>query len=254
MPIVQNPHVKLTKAATVPGGTADAAGEVIDYTITVENDGNMTLTNPVVSDPSTTGVTGVDADNDTFNDGDTNLDGASLGETWHYTASHEVTQEEMDAGGTIDNTASVTTDQEATADGSASVTVEQRAGLTLEKMGTFVDGESEPNGYADVGETVHYTFTIENDGNVTLSNLVLTDLLGLELIGPTGDATSMACSMSARPGPSRAMTGSPRTTLPPAPFTTKRRRPPRVRCRCKPRATLTAPIRRCRRRSRRIPT
>jgi uncharacterized repeat protein (TIGR01451 family) len=188
VPIVQNPHVKLTKAATVPGGTADAAGEVIDYTITVENDGNMTLTNPVVSDPSTTGVTGVDADNDTFNDGDTNLDGKlSLGETWHYTASHEVTQEEMDAGGTIDNTASVTTDQEATADGSASVTVEQRAGLTLEKMGTFVDGGSEPNGYADAGETVHYTFTIENDGNVTLSNLVLTDSLGLELIGPTGD-------------------------------------------------------------------
>ena len=34
---------------------------------------------------------------------------------------------------------------------------------------------------------MHYTFTIENDGNVTLSNLLLSDSLGLELIGPIGD-------------------------------------------------------------------
>src|SRR5213079_920149 len=48
----QNPHVTLVKSATLPGGTADHAGEVIAYTIDVTNDGNMTLTSPVVTDPS----------------------------------------------------------------------------------------------------------------------------------------------------------------------------------------------------------
>src|SRR4029077_17080168 len=50
--IVQNPHVTLDKAATVADGTADAAGDVINYAITVTNDGNMTLTSPLVSDPA----------------------------------------------------------------------------------------------------------------------------------------------------------------------------------------------------------
>src|SRR3954454_15439033 len=66
----------------------------------------------------------------------------------------------------------------------------QNPHLTLTKMGAFVDGGSEPNGYADPGETVHYTFSIENDGNVTLSSLLLSDSLGLELIGPTGGGDS----------------------------------------------------------------
>src|SRR5829696_7064555 len=359
------PSVALTKAASVAGGTADAAGEVISYTIDVTNDGNSAQADPIVSDPSVSDLAAVlnlaapvltpelggdgfyvgDTDHDgildggetwsffnvgdldqngtqdlgeTFefrNSGDTNLDvyghvgdgRINVGETWHYTASHTVTQAEMDAGGSITNTASVTTAEGATAQGSAPVTVEQRpelviektgawvdgadgdgfadpdelvnytitvmntgnvtlhdvavtdpsatlvrgadiignddaifdvgeqwsftgshaitqdeidAGnahneataaasgpqdqpasdsddndaalpqnphLTLTKMGTFVDGGVEPNGYADAGETVHYTFTIENDGNVTLSNLLLSDSLGLELIGPIGD-------------------------------------------------------------------
>ena len=41
---MQSPSIVLDKTATVPGGTADTAGEVISYAITVTNDGNMTLT------------------------------------------------------------------------------------------------------------------------------------------------------------------------------------------------------------------
>src|SRR5262249_31404072 len=73
VPIVQNPHVMLTKTATVADGTADAAGDVINYAINVHNDGNMTLTNPVVSDPSVSGLAAVMSGG--FNAGDTDHDG-----------------------------------------------------------------------------------------------------------------------------------------------------------------------------------
>src|SRR5205814_943892 len=107
--IVQDPHVTLTKSAVVADGIADAAGDVINYTINVANIGNMTLTGISVTDPSVTGLAYVSGDAD--NDG--KLD---LTETWHYTASHTVTQDDIDNGGVgnpapaHNNTATVTTD------------------------------------------------------------------------------------------------------------------------------------------------
>jgi uncharacterized repeat protein (TIGR01451 family) len=167
--IVQNPHVVLTKDASVPGGTADAAGEVISYTITAHNDGNMTLTDPAVSDPSVSDLAAVTSGG--FNIGDTNQDNKlSVGETWQYTANHTVTQAEMDAGGSIDNTASITTGQGATSSDGASIAVEQHPSVTLTK------DASVPGGTADtVGEAISYTISAHNDGNVSLTDPVVTD-------------------------------------------------------------------------------
>jgi uncharacterized membrane protein len=47
----QNPALNIVKEASVPGGTADQAGEVISYTIAVENKGNQTLTGVSVTAP-----------------------------------------------------------------------------------------------------------------------------------------------------------------------------------------------------------
>ena len=46
----------------VADGTADEAGDVINYTINVANTGNMTLTDIDVSDPSVTGLAYVSGD------------------------------------------------------------------------------------------------------------------------------------------------------------------------------------------------
>jgi len=62
--IVQDPRVTLTKTATGADGTANAAGDVINYTIAVANAGNMTLTGVAVADPSVSGLAYVSGDTD----------------------------------------------------------------------------------------------------------------------------------------------------------------------------------------------
>src|ERR1044072_654757 len=62
VPVVQDPRVSIVKAASVADGTADAAGDVINYTIDVSNTGNMTLTDVQVTDPSVSNLTLVSGD------------------------------------------------------------------------------------------------------------------------------------------------------------------------------------------------
>jgi len=178
--IVQNPHVTLTKTAALAdaGTAADNAGDVINYAIALANDGNMDLTNPVVSDPSVSDLAPVMVGG--FNSGDTNQDAElSVGETWQYTADHTVTQAEIDNGGVIDptlqisNAASATTDQGASASATASVPVTQDPNLALVKAGTFNDTNAD--GLAEVGETISYTFAETNTGNMTLHQVTVSD-------------------------------------------------------------------------------
>ena len=81
----------------VPGGTADVAGETISYTLAVTNTGNAAIAGVVVDDPFTTNEAPVLSG--AFNVGDTDQDNLlDVAETWQYTASHTVTQAELDVG------------------------------------------------------------------------------------------------------------------------------------------------------------
>ncbi len=184
----------MAKDATVDGGTADTAGEEISYTIAVTNNGNMSLTGVSVSDPFVTDLEAIE--NLGFNVGDTNTDGKlSVGETWQYTASHTVTQAEIDdnggGDGFIENTASVTTDQGASASDGASVEVEQPAAvaaLALDKsdaVGThFIDHDEDGVVDSD-GDLIQYAFQITNTGGLALHDVVINDpLLGGQIYGP----------------------------------------------------------------------
>ena len=148
--------------------TVSAAGVVIGYTISVENTGNVELTNVVVTDDF--------ADKGSLHlvSGDTNNDGIlQTTETWVYGATHTVTQAEMDAGTDLVNTATVKDDQGVDWQDSATTTVEQNAALTIDKVVTSITG-----GTADkAGDEIDYTITVKNTGNVTLTEVSLTDLI-----------------------------------------------------------------------------
>ena len=180
--------LSIDKQATVPGGTADHAGEVISYSITLSNTGNVSLTGITVSDPSVSDLTrGLDAvgNNDNV---------LNAGEVWSYSAHHTVTQAEIDAaanGGTdatITNTVSAGSDQTGhdlahLVTDTTSVPVESRPDVTLTKMGSVADGTAD-----HAGDVINYTISVAAgpSGNTTLTNPIVTDpsIVGDPIVDP----------------------------------------------------------------------
>ena len=144
---IQTPELTLDKSATP--STYAAVGDTISYSYLVTNSGNVTLTGPfsvtddqvTVSCPSTASL----------------APGASV----TCTASHTITQTDLDAG-SITNTASATNGTVTSPDDSATVTAIQTPELTLDKSAT-------PSTYAAVGDTISYSYLVTNSGNVTLT-------------------------------------------------------------------------------------
>src|SRR5207342_263270 len=111
-------------------------------------------------------------------------------ETWTYTASHAVTQAEIDAGTALVNTASVDTDQTTPLTDDATTTVAQTPALTPLKAGVLDMAVVLPTDRADVGDVVHYTISATNTGNVTLTGVTVVDAkLGTLVCTPLQPAT-----------------------------------------------------------------
>src|SRR5665647_559190 len=102
-PIDQNADLSIQKSVIGIDEAGDyminQPGDVINYQIAVKNNGDVDLTGISVDDPmiTLTGPTG-----DSINPGVLNT-----GETWVYTGDYEVTQEDIDGSGFIENTATV---------------------------------------------------------------------------------------------------------------------------------------------------
>ncbi len=179
VPVEQSPALNITKDASVDGGSADQVGEIISYSIVVQNMGNQTLTGVSVTDPFIDDLTLVaDAAS-----ADGELD---VGETWHYTASHTVTQFEIDTGANIVNTATADSDQTGEDTDDASVPVLQAPSLAIDKAITGVTGGN-GNGSVDaVNDVIGYAVTVTNTGNQTLNQVTVNDpMTGLTISGVT---------------------------------------------------------------------
>ena len=185
-------------------GAIDSAGEVIKYSLTVENAGNVTLSNVVLSDPLIS--ESMDKDNNGVinvldsDGGDTNLDGIlNVGETWSFSGQYEITQADIDARGNFDgqdvdstndnivrNFAGVsslsTDDQSTTRDTFVDTRVTYSPVLTIDKVFLNVtDGNG--NGLADAaGDQLNYRVVVTNSGNVTLTDVTVTDPLTQQAI------------------------------------------------------------------------
>jgi hypothetical protein len=135
-------------------------GEVINYTFTVNNTGNVPLTEVVVTDPKVAVIGGNIGT--LVTDSDPKI----------LSGSYEITQADIDAG-QVDNTATADSKETEPVTDKCSVSLTQKPLLTLEKIGHLVDSNN--NGYTDVGDVIDYTFTVQNTGNMTLHNVVVTD-------------------------------------------------------------------------------
>ncbi|WP_415371784.1 ice-binding family protein [Patiriisocius sp. Uisw_047] len=176
-------------------GCADV-GETIDYTFAVTNEGTVSLSDIVVTDPllaAQNPVVSID-----YVSGDNGLTGVvgvlDLTETWIYTASYVLTQNDIDAGvlinqaavkgaapkitypvASVPNTEDVTDLSDHTSvigDDPTVTTVPQCPVIAIVKKGKLTQ-----NSCAVAGDTIDYTFEVTNEGNVSLSNINVTDPL-----------------------------------------------------------------------------
>jgi len=192
--LCQNPVIAIVKTGIFNDENQNDCADVdetISYTFTVTNEGNVSLSNIVVDDPLLGGpIAGPDS-GDT--DGDGELD---VTETWIYTGTYAITQDDIDAGEVINQATATGTapDQSTVSDLSGSTTTTddstiielcQNPAIAIVKTGIFNDENQ--NECADVDETISYTFTVTNEGNVSLSNVTVTDPLIATITGPTGD-------------------------------------------------------------------
>ncbi|MGC1269079.1 MAG: DUF11 domain-containing protein [Croceibacterium sp.] len=187
-PIVYNPEIAIDKTFVGwadGGANGNAAGDVANYTVTVTNTGNVTLTNVTVVDPLTgQNITGV-----------TLAPGASQ----TYNTSYTLTQADLDnnggGDGDIDNTATADSDQTGPEDDSAVAPIAPAPSIDVTKVFTgWADGGAQGN---QAGDVANYEIVVTNTGNVTLTNVTVKDpLTGQDVLiaslAPQGTATYQA--------------------------------------------------------------
>ncbi len=173
------PGIALVKTADVSGiGSPAAIGELVRYSFTVTNTGNVTLADVTVSDTSLPGLV---------------LSGSPIGrlapgesDSVTYSAAYALTQADLDRG-VIENTARATgayrgpdgepgtvediSGTEAENDDPTLSLVPQTPGIALVKEVADESVSTRPA----LGDELLYRFTVTNTGNVTLTDVTLTD-------------------------------------------------------------------------------
>jgi uncharacterized repeat protein (TIGR01451 family) len=196
VPLPQRVEVALVKDGALDAGGDGVAnpGDLIGYTLTVTNTGNVTLSSMAVTDP----LAAISCPSGNP------VSELAPGAAEVCTGSYALTQADVDAGSRA-NTASANgqdPDGGAVADSdSHEVAIVQTPALALTKSGVFVDENG--NGDAEVGESIAYEFTVENPGNVTLSGVAVGDPLVPAIGCPSGNPIS-----SLAPGAAEVCTGS----------------------------------------------
>ena len=170
-------HLTVDKETTSKpkDGKAYVLGETVSYKITVTNDGNLTITNIEVKDDLT---------------GDTwTIESLAPGKTETFKATHDVTEADILAG-KVHNVATAKgtspdpdkPDVPVTPGEKDDPTEEPDGHLTVEKVTTSKPANGKT--YA-LNEEITYKVTVKNDGNLTITNVEVTDDL-------TGDKWTVA--------------------------------------------------------------
>lgn len=152
-------------------------GDVITYTITVKNTGNTDLTNVVINDEMTGNSGKLNIEKSKLNIGNLEKEGTRV-----IKATYTVTKDDIssDKNNKIANTATVTANGVDADNSTVSVDTEiGEPNISLEKESKLIKADknikhnadgSEYQGnknVAEPGDTIKYTITVKNDGNVT---------------------------------------------------------------------------------------
>ena len=181
LPLGQLPIALVKDGALDDGGDGVAhAGDLIHYTFEVTNTGTVTLTKVTVTDPL---VPAIGCPTTTL----------AAGESMICSDTYELTQADVDAG-VRDNTATVSGDDsqgDPVSDAAGhSQPLAQVASLEILKDGTL-DGEIplplQGGGGPSPGTEVEYSFLVTNTGNVTLTDVLVTDPLVSPIVCPDGN-------------------------------------------------------------------
>jgi large repetitive protein len=166
VPLNVAPGVTLDKSST--STSFSSVGQIIPYTFNIRNIGSVWLNSIVVADPKISSVSCPPPPIATT----INLD---PGESIVCTANYTVTQADIDAG-VINNTATVTGNPQAGTLGPVSDT-NSIAGPAAAPAVDLTKTSAPSPSFGAVGSSITYSFAVRNAGNVTLSNVAITDPL-----------------------------------------------------------------------------
>ncbi len=191
----QNPAVGLIKEAELLDINNDNCPESVSYTFTVTNMGDVALHQAILNDDMLNGeVPGPTPESDDGGDGI-----LSVGESWTYQAIYNIVQTDID-NGFVENTATVTMfnlcntaqvvdtsdDNSNTENDSTNITIpndactDGNASIGLIKTGAVQDANQD-----NCPESILYTFTVTNNGDIDLDTVeLMDDALGGNIPGP----------------------------------------------------------------------
>ncbi|SDU92300.1 conserved repeat domain-containing protein [Microlunatus sagamiharensis] len=176
------PALRLVK--TPSPATVSAVGQTVTYSFAATNTGNVTLSGLALADTMT-----APASNDDLSAITCPTTTVGPGATVTCAATYRVTQADLNAG-RVTNAATAS----ATAPGGArvasplagaAVRVDQAPALGVRKTAS-------PTSLTAAGQTVTYSFAVTNGGNVTLSQLGVTDTFA----APAGPGSAVACPVT----------------------------------------------------------
>ena len=195
MQIDHDPVIEVVKIAVVDDVNEDEKtniGDTITYTITVENKGNVTLDEISLDDVLTDAAGNISTLTPIYDNTNTATEGSlEVGEKAIYTVTYTISQKALDSGqvmNTVLATASspnlindVTdrSDDDDDTDGDTeddqTITIlDQSPNIRVTKVVAVNKGA---DNLTNLGDSITYTITIENTGDVSLSNIQLTDVL-----------------------------------------------------------------------------
>lgn len=155
-PLARDPALAIAKELTAAPEPI-VVGSELAYTITASNDGNVTLTSVVVSDPL-------------LSPQEKTCASLAVGSSCVLAGRYTVTQDDVDAG-LLDNTAFADATESERQDVTVSTPLAQDPVLGIAKELTAF-----PEAIV-AGSMLEYTVTVSNEGNVTLTDVVVTDRL-----------------------------------------------------------------------------